>query len=119
MRGAASSKPWNAPRAATASPRDASGSTCPALPHARSRGCRNTVYAWAAHEILARRLAEERPSDPIEYAASVHHHAQALRYRAHDKLMRAFLDDEVFTGQVRVQPDTLRRHRQTSFLDAE
>jgi hypothetical protein len=33
--------------------------------------------------------------------------------------MRAFLDDEVFTGQVRVQPDTPRRHRQTSFLDAE
>ena len=77
----------------------------------------NTVYAWAAHEILARRLAEERPSDPIEYAASVHHQAQALRYRAHDKLMRAFLDDEVFTGQVRVQPETTRRRRQTSFLD--
>ena len=77
----------------------------------------NTVYAWAAHEILARRLAEERPSDPVEYAASVRHQAQALRYRAHDKLMRAFLDDEVFTGQVRLQPETPRKRRQTSFLD--
>jgi hypothetical protein len=43
------------------------------------------VYAWTAHEILARRLAEERHSDPIEYAASVHHQAQALRYRARVK----------------------------------
>lgn len=77
----------------------------------------NTVYAWAAHEILARRLAEERPSDPVEYAASVHHQAQALRYRAHDKLMRAFLDDEVFTGQVRIQPDRRPAARQTSLLD--
>jgi hypothetical protein len=77
----------------------------------------NTVYAWAAHEILARRLAEERPSDPIEYAASVYHQAQALRYRAHDKLMRAFLDEEVFTGQVRVHPETPRRRRQGSLLD--
>ena len=31
----------------------------------------NTVYAWAAEEILARRLAEERPADPAEYAAAV------------------------------------------------
>jgi hypothetical protein len=77
----------------------------------------NTVYAWAAHEILARRVAEERPSDPIEYAASVHHQAQALRYRAHDKLMRAFLDDEVFTGQVRIQPEPQRQNAQTSLDD--
>jgi hypothetical protein len=77
----------------------------------------NTVYGWAAHEILARRVAEERPSDPIEYAASVHHQAQALRYRAHDKLMRAFLDDEVFTGQVRIQPERPRQNRQTSLDD--
>jgi hypothetical protein len=77
----------------------------------------NTVYAWAAHEILARRVAEERPSDPIEYAASVHHQTQALRYRAHDKLMRAFLDDEVFTGQVRIQPERRPQNRQTSLDD--
>jgi hypothetical protein len=31
----------------------------------------NTVYAWAAEQILARRLPEERPSDPAEYAAAV------------------------------------------------
>jgi hypothetical protein len=72
----------------------------------------NTVYAWAAHEILARRVAEERPADPVEYAASVRHQTQALRYRAHDKLMRAFLDDEVFTGQVRIQPGKPDEERQ-------
>ncbi len=79
----------------------------------------NTVYAWAAHEVLARRLAEERPTDPVEYAASVHHQAQALRYRAHDKLMRAFLDEEVFTGGVRIQPERPAKRRQTSILDTE
>ncbi|MCA1679662.1 MAG: ATP-binding protein [Actinobacteria bacterium] len=76
----------------------------------------NAVYAWAAQQILARRLAEERPSDPIEYAASVHHQAQALRYRAHDKLMRAFLDDDVFDGHVRINTPPTRPH-QTSLLD--
>jgi hypothetical protein len=44
----------------------------------------NAVYAWAAQELLARRLAEERPTDPGEYASAVHREAQALRYRAHD-----------------------------------
>jgi hypothetical protein len=63
----------------------------------------NTVYAWAAEEILARRLAEERPSDPAAYASAVRREAQALRYRAHDKLMRAFLDDEIYEGRVRVE----------------
>ncbi|MGI8863474.1 MAG: hypothetical protein ACR2JH_03605 [Solirubrobacteraceae bacterium] len=60
----------------------------------------NAVYSWAAQQILARRLQEERPGDPTEYAASVHHETQALRYRAHEKLMRAFLDEEVFDGHV-------------------
>ena len=64
----------------------------------------NTVYAWAAEEILARRLAEERPSDPAEYAAAVRREAQSLRYRAHERLMRAFLDDEVYEGRVRIEP---------------
>ncbi|MBV8999735.1 MAG: hypothetical protein JO304_11780 [Solirubrobacterales bacterium] len=36
----------------------------------------NAVYAWAAQQILARRLSEERPSDPAEYAAAVHHEHQ-------------------------------------------
>lgn len=65
----------------------------------------NTLYAWAAEEILARRLAEERPADPGDYATAVRHEAQALRYRAHDKLMRAFLDDAVYDGRVRVEAE--------------
>jgi hypothetical protein len=65
----------------------------------------NTVYSWAAEEIVARRLAEERPTEPAEYAAAVRREAQALRYRAHEKLMRAFLDDEVYEGRVRIQPE--------------
>jgi hypothetical protein len=76
----------------------------------------NAVYAWAAQQILARRLAEERPADPIEYAASVHREGQALRYRAHDKLMRAFLDDDVFDGHVRINTPS-PQHRQPSLLD--
>ena len=66
----------------------------------------NTVYAWAASEVLARRLAEERPADPAAYAAAVRREAQALRYRAHEKLMRAFLDDAVYDGRVRVGAET-------------
>ena len=60
----------------------------------------NTVYAWAAAQILARRLPEERPSDPAEYAAAIHHEHQALRHRAHHKLMQAFLEPEIFDGAV-------------------
>jgi hypothetical protein len=78
----------------------------------------NTVYAWAADEILARRLAEERPADPAEYAAAVRREAQALRYGAHEKLMRAFLDEEVYDGRVRVEPERRRRDgRQRPLLD--
>jgi hypothetical protein len=75
----------------------------------------NAVYNWAAQQILARRLAEERPSDPVEYAAGVHRETQALRYRAHDKLMRAFLDDDVFEGHIRSAPPP--RPRNPSLLD--
>ncbi len=60
----------------------------------------NAVYAWAAEQILARRLPEERPNDPAEYAAAVRHEAQALRHRAHHKLMQAFLEPEIFEGAV-------------------
>ena len=66
----------------------------------------NAVYAWAAEQILARRLPEERPSDPADYAAAVRHEAQALRHRTHHKLMQAFLEPEVFQGAV-----TLTRSR--------
>jgi hypothetical protein len=72
----------------------------------------NTVYAWAAEEILARRLAEERPGDPAEYAAAVRREAQALRYRAHEKLMRAFLDEEVYEGRVSVDREKRSRRSQ-------
>jgi hypothetical protein len=68
----------------------------------------NAVYQWAAEQIVARRLAGELRSDPVEYAHALRHEAQALRHRAHEKLMRAFLDPEVFSGGVRVvedQPD--------------
>jgi hypothetical protein len=78
----------------------------------------NTVYAWAAEEIVARRLAEERPAEPAEYAAAIRREAQALRYRAHEKLMRAFLDEEVYDGRVRVEPERRRAGgRQHSLLD--
>ena len=60
----------------------------------------NAVYAWAAEQILARRLPEERPSDPADYAAAVHHEHQTLRHRAHHKLMQAFLEPEIFEGAV-------------------
>ena len=71
----------------------------------------NAVYAWAAEQILARRLPEERPSDPAEYAAATRHEAQALRHRAHHKLMQAFLEPEIFTGAVTL---TRTQHRASS-----
>ena len=64
----------------------------------------NAVYQWAAEQIVERRLAGERPADPAEYAAAVRYEAQSLRHRAHEKLMRAFLDPEVFEGNVTVAP---------------
>ena len=76
----------------------------------------NTVYAWAASEILARRLAEERPADPAAYAAAVRREAQALRYRGHEKLMRAFLDDAVYDGRVRVGAEARQPAVQRSLL---
>lgn len=63
----------------------------------------NAVYAWAAEQILARRLPEERPTDAADYAAAVRHEHQALRHRAHHKLMQAFLEPEVFDGAVVIQ----------------
>jgi hypothetical protein len=65
----------------------------------------NAVYQWAAEQIVARRLAGELRNDPVEYAHALRHEAQALRQRAHEKLMRAFLDPEVFAGGVRVIDD--------------
>ena len=53
-----------------------------------------------SEQILARRLPEERPSDPAEYAAASRHETQALRYRGHHKLMQASLEPEIFEGAV-------------------
>jgi len=62
----------------------------------------NAVYQWAAERIVERRQAELGRN--MDYARSVHHEAQALRHRYHERLMRAFLDPEVFEGHVRVEP---------------
>lgn len=66
----------------------------------------NAVYAWAAKQILGRRISEERPQDPAEYAEAVRYEAQALRHRAHHRLMQAFLEPEIFDGTVGI----MRRH---------
>jgi hypothetical protein len=64
----------------------------------------NAVYQWAAERIVERRQAElGRTSDPSDYARAVHMEAQTLRHRSHERLMRAFLEPEVFEGAVRVE----------------
>ena len=63
----------------------------------------NAVYGWAAERVVERRALEERPSDPVEYAGAVRLEAQILRHRFHERLMRAFLDPEVFDGGVRIE----------------
>ncbi|MGO9955251.1 MAG: hypothetical protein ACLP50_04635 [Solirubrobacteraceae bacterium] len=80
----------------------------------------NAVYAWAAEQILARRLPEERPSDPADYAAAMRHEQQALRHRAHHKLMQAFLEPEIFEGAVTLQrqPNSTNR-RQLQLVEHE
>ncbi|HET9125045.1 MAG TPA: hypothetical protein VFN65_09200 [Solirubrobacteraceae bacterium] len=78
----------------------------------------NAVYAWAAQQILARRLPEERPSDPAEYAAAVHHEHQALRHRAHHKLMQAFHEPEIYDGTVTIR-HARRSDSQLQLGDAE
>ena len=80
----------------------------------------NTVYAWAAQQILARRLPEERPSDPADYAAAVHHEHQTLRHRAHHKLMQAFLEPEIFDGAVTItRTPTTPTSRQLRLVENE
>jgi len=80
----------------------------------------NAVYAWAAEQLLRRRLPEERPADPADYAAAVHHEHQQLRHRAHHKLMRAFLEPEVFDGAVGVlRPRGSPRSRQLRLVEDE
>ena len=62
----------------------------------------NAVYAWAAGEVVARRVGEHGADGPA-YAEAIRLEAQALRYRAHDKLMLAFLEPEVFEGGVHLR----------------
>jgi hypothetical protein len=71
----------------------------------------NAVYAWAAEQILHRRLPEERPQNSDDYAAAVRHEHQALRHQAHHKLMHAFLEPEIFDGQVSISSTPARRAR--------
>lgn len=78
----------------------------------------NAVYAWAAEQIIARRLPSERPTDPAEYAAAVHHEHQTLRHRTHHKLMQAFHEPEIYEGAVtiRKQP-TPKQAGQLEFME--
>ncbi len=80
----------------------------------------NAVYAWAAEEVLARRLPEERPTDPAEYAGAVRHEHQALRHKAHHKLMQAFLEPEIFEGAVSLtRPRAGARARQLRLVEEQ
>lgn len=62
----------------------------------------NAVYAWAAERMLEIELPGERPTDAAGYAEAVRTKAQMLRHQFHERLMRAFLEPEVFDGGVRV-----------------
>lgn len=77
----------------------------------------NAVYAWAAREVVARRVGEHGTDGPA-YAEAIRLEAHALRYRAHDKLMLAFLEPEVFDGGVHVRR-TSDAATQGSLLDDE
>jgi hypothetical protein len=77
----------------------------------------NAVYAWAAEQILARRLPEERPHDPADYAAASRHEQQALRHRAHHKLMQAFLEPEIFDGAITITRPPTSTSRQLRLVD--
>ncbi len=80
----------------------------------------NAVYGWAAEQILARRLSEERPTSPADYAAAVRAEYHQLRHSAHHKLMRAFLEEEIFDGQVTIQkPARQSRGRQLQLVDPD
>jgi hypothetical protein len=50
------------------------------------------------YRMLEVEVAGELRNDPVEYAHALRHEAQALRHRAHEKLMR-----EVFSGGVEVR----------------
>jgi hypothetical protein len=62
----------------------------------------NAVYAWAAERKLEGLISGERPVEAGEYARAVRHEIQSLRRSFHEKLMRAFLEPEVFDGAVQL-----------------
>ena len=65
-------------------------------------------------------MPEERPSEPAEYATATRAEAQALRHRAHHKLMQAFLEPEIFDGAVTLQrAQPARRDKQLRLDDGE
>jgi hypothetical protein len=66
--------------------------------------------------MVARRVAEERPADAADYAAALRREAQLLRYRAHDRLLHAFLDEDVYAGRVRVERAGRNTSTQVSLL---
>ncbi len=60
---------------------------------------------------------KQPPAQPAEYAAAVHHQAQALRHRAHHKLMQAFLEPEIFDGAVTLTARRSSASRQLRLVD--
>jgi hypothetical protein len=77
----------------------------PPLPPARSGGRRQRGLPLGGdgdRQPPARHRASQLP---VEYAQALRHETQSLRHRTHERLMRAFLDPEVFTGGVRVLDD--------------
>lgn len=75
----------------------------------------NAVYGWAASEIIARRVGEHG-TDGRAYAEAVRLQAQSLRYQAHEKLLSAFLDPEVFEGGVHIRRD-VHANAQASLIE--
>ena len=79
----------------------------------------NAVYAWAAEQILARRMPEERPSEPAEYATATRVEAQALRHRAHHKLMQAFPSPDLRRRRHAPARPAARHDKQLRLVDGE
>ncbi len=96
---------------------ESAGARIPALPDARGRGCSQHAVQRGPQKRSSRdgSLRNGRQTH-ADYAAAVVREAQALRYRAHEKLMRAFLDDAVYDGRVRVHPEERPRRVQQVLL---
>ena len=96
------------------------GSDCRvcAASHARGRGGRERGVRVCSQTDPESQATRGAAVGPTEYAAAVHHEAQALRHTAHDKLMQAFLEPEVFEGAVAIsRPPASRGTTQLSLID--